>query len=569
MSEESDQKQYDSISFYLNNITEGNLRDLIGQNICDAIVNYNIYINKIQVNYVEILENKYGKYLLFEKSVFAKLIIFLPDKKVKEIAESVGMKFKNIDNVREKIILKGFGYKSYEFSKTIIAVLNLDPNNYFPDPIDVIGDFDSKIIPKYRLHNYQKNIKDLVVKNLLNPRFTDRMLIHMPTGSGKTKTAMEISSDYLRCKSVLGGFDKKVFIIWLAHSKELCDQALETFVNTWELRGDYEIDIFRLYGDNHYDEKILEVDRAFLFVGFQKFNAMITSKNPIQRKIKEKILNSINLVIVDEAHKSLASTYEKSIKLLTENSAGVQLIGLTATPGRSSNTEDGENNYLAEFFNSTKIGMVNDYGIPIANPINYLQDLEVLAKIDREVLMSDVQIKLTEKELKDLKIYGDEKLGRILNDLASNPGRNKIIIDKIRALMDKNESTLIFACNVEHCIILQTLLKATGIESGTILSSTAKIDRENSISKFKSGKLKVIINYGVLTTGFDAPILNALIIARPTSSLVLYSQMVGRALRGKFNGGNEINKLIDVMDNFNLGDESQMFNFYDEIWNNT
>jgi DNA repair protein RadD len=569
MSDESDQKQFDSISIYLKNITEGNLRDLIGQNICDAIVNYNIYINKIQVDYVEILENKYGKYLLFEKSVFSKLIIFLPEKKIKEIAQVFGLKFKDTDDAREKIIIKGFGYKTFEFSKTIISVLNLDPDEYLPNPTEVIDEFDNKVKPNFSLHNYQKNIKDVVVKNLLNPRFTDRMLVHMPTGSGKTKTAMEISSDYLRCKSVLGGFDKKVFIIWLAHSKELCDQALETFVNTWRLRGDYEIDIFKLYGDNDYDEKILDTDRAFLFVGFQKFNAMIASKNPLQRKIKEKILNSINLVIVDEAHKSLASTYEKSIKLLTENSAGIQLIGLTATPGRSSNTEDGENNFLAEFFNSTKIGMVDDFGIPIENPINFLQELEILAKIDREVLMSDVQIKLTEKELKDLRLYGDEKLGKILNDLASNPGRNKIIIDKIRELIDKNDSTLIFACNVEHCIILQTLLKATGIESGTILSSTAKIDRENSILKFKSGELKVLINYGVLTTGFDAPILNALIIARPTSSLVLYSQMVGRALRGKFNGGNERNKLIDVMDNFHLGNESQMFNFYDEIWNNT
>jgi hypothetical protein len=53
---------YESISLYLKNITEGNLRDLIGQNICDAIVNFNIYINKLHIDYGEILENKYGKY---------------------------------------------------------------------------------------------------------------------------------------------------------------------------------------------------------------------------------------------------------------------------------------------------------------------------------------------------------------------------------------------------------------------------------------------------------------------------------------------------------------------------
>ncbi len=155
-----------------------------------------------------------------------------------------------------------------------------------------------------------------------------------------------------------------------------------------------------------------------------------------------------------------------------------------------------------------------------------------------------------------------------MSNLAGNPGRNRIIINKVRELFDKNESILIFACNVEHCIILQTLLKASGMDSGTILSSTSKFERETSIKKFKSDELKILINYGVLTTGFDAPNLNSLIIARPTSSIVLYSQMVGRALRGPKNGGNTVNKLIDLRDNFDLGNESQMFNFYDEIWIN-
>jgi superfamily II DNA or RNA helicase len=182
--------------------------------------------------------------------------------------------------------------------------------------------------------------------------------------------------------------------------------------------------------------------------------------------------------------------------------------------------------------------------------------------------MTDVEIILSEKQIRNLKLFGDEKLSEILNDLAGNPIRNKIIIEKVRELFELNESILIFACNVEHCIILQTLLKASGINAGTVLSSTSKIDRETSITEFKSGNLKVLINYGVLTTGFDAPKLNSLIIARPTSSIVLYSQMVGRALRGPKNGGNSINKLIDLRDNFNLGNESHMFNFYDEIWNN-
>lgn len=564
----SDNKQYKELKVYLKNITEGTLRELIGQGICDAIVHYNLYINNLQVDYIEILENKFGKNILFEKNVFIKIIIFLNDKKVKEIADYNKIVYRDIDDAREKIINKSFGYRNFDFSISVINILELDKNKYLPEQIEFEDTFESKIKPNYHLHEYQKNLKDAVIQNLLNTSFTNRMLVHMPTGAGKTKTAMEIASDYLRCKSVLGGHEKNVFVVWLAHSKELCEQALETFQNTWRIRGDYEIDTFKLFGDAEYSDEILKSERAFIFVGFQKFNAMLNSSNELQEKIKNKILQNIKLVIVDEAHKSLASTYEKAINLLSKSSAGVQLIGLTATPGRSSDQADGENNFLAEFFNSTKIRMIDNFGVPIENPISYLQDLEVLAKIDRFELMTDVQIKLSEQQIKNLKLYGDERLGEILRNLAGNPARNKIIIDKVRELFDNNESILIFACNVEHCIILQTLLKASGIDSGTILSSTSKFERETSIYKFKSGELKVLINYGVLTTGFDAPKLNSLIIARPTSSIVLYSQMVGRALRGPKNGGNIINKLIDLRDNFDLGNESQMFNFYDEIWNN-
>ena len=553
---------------YLEKIPSGRLRILVGQDICDAIVDYNIYINNLNVNYAEILQNKYGKNILFDKAVFRELLIYLDDKFIKEIAAKNNIKGKNTEDIRETLATKSFGHKNFSFSESIISVLDIEKDLYLPPQFEVLDEFEKILKPNYHLHDYQKNLKDKTIQLLLNPNYTDRMLIHMPTGAGKTKTAMEIASDYLRCKSVLGGFDNSGYVLWLAHSKELNDQALESFSNTWRLRGDYHIDMFRIYGDHEYPVEILESERAFVFVGFQKFNAMINSRNSLQNKIKNRILEKVKLVIVDEAHKSLASTYGTAINLLTKTVRGTQLIGLTATPGRSSDHDNSDNNHLAYFFNSTKIGLVDDLGIPIPEPIRFLQDRGVLAKIEREVLITDVQLKLSEKEIKDLKIFGDEKLSKILGDLSKNPARNKLIIDKANLSVQNGESVLIFACNVEHCIILQTLLKALGIESGTILSTTTKIDREDSIKRFKTNELKVLINYGVLTTGFDAPNLNTLIIARPTTSIVLYSQMVGRALRGLMNGGHEQNKLIDLIDNFDLGNESEMFGFYDEIWNN-
>jgi superfamily II DNA or RNA helicase len=452
------------------------------------------------------------------------------------------------------------------FSLTIIEQLELNKEFYLPNQTEIIDNYVQTIFPLYNLHDYQKRIKDKSIQILLNPSYSNRLLIHMPTGAGKTKTAMELISDYFRCKTILGGFDTSGFVIWLAHSKELNDQALDSFNNTWKLRGDSKVDVFKLYGDNDYTENILQSESAIIFIGFQKFNSMIKSNNHLAKSIKKRILDKVKLVIVDEAHKSLATTYESALNLLTNSNAGVQLVGLTATPGRSSSETGVDNNHLAYFFNSQKISLIDEIGVKIDNPISYLQNMGVLARIEREELITDVQLELSEAEIRDLKIFGDDKLKKILSSLSKNPARNKLIIDKVKELFLLGDSILIFACSVEHCIILQTLLNLENIEAATILGSTSKFERELSISNFKNDKLKVLINYNVLTTGFDAPNLNSLIIARPTTSIVLYSQMVGRALRGKENGGNEKNKIVDLKDNFIIGTESDMFEYHEEFW---
>jgi len=545
---------------------DGVARRLIGQNICDAIISYTFNSENVKINYSEVLYSKYGNHIFLEKNIFKSLILFLPASTVYQIAENTGITYQNDEEARQQIIKLGFGFHNYNFSTTVLSILGLSVDDFLPDSEPIDEPYSSQIEPSYKLHRYQKNIKDKTVQYLLSTEHSNRLLIHMPTGAGKTKTAMEILCDYFRSRSVLGGFDKSVFVVWLAHSKELCDQAFDTFSNTWKLRGDTEINAFKLYGDYGFDDKIIESDKAIIFVGFQKFNALLNSKNLTNQKLRKAILDNVKLVIVDEAHKSLATTYENTIRTLTDSYAGVQLLGLTATPGRTASHQDFENDMLSHFFNSTKIGLIDDFGIDIENPIEYLQNLGVLAEIEREELMTDIQIQIAEKEFKDLRIFGDDKLERILKDLSINPSRNKLIIEKIKTLYEEGDSILIFACGVEHCVILQCLLNFHNIESQIIIGSSSKIEREKNIKRFKNGDLKILINYGVLSTGFDAPNLNTLIITRPTTSLVLYSQMVGRALRGPLNGGNKKNKLIDLKDNWNLGSESKMFDFYNNLW---
>jgi len=79
--------------------------------------------------------------------------------------------------------------------------------------------------------------------------------------------------------------------------------------------------------------------------------------------------------------------------------------------------------------------------------------------------------------------------------------------------------------------------------------------------------LKILVNYGVLTTGFDAPSIEAVIIARPTTSVVLYSQMLGRGLRGTKMGGTKDCTIIDVNDNIaNMPDSSNAYMFFNTFF---
>ena len=87
------------------------------------------------------------------------------------------------------------------------------------------------------------------------------------------------------------------------------------------------------------------------------------------------------------------------------------------------------------------------------------------------------------------------------------------------------------------------------------------------IEQFRSGEIRVLCNFGVLTTGFDAPKIDVLCIARPTTSIVLYSQMLGRGLRGPAIGGTERCQVIDVKDNIiGIPELDELYEWFDEYY---
>jgi superfamily II DNA or RNA helicase len=422
------------------------------------------------------------------------------------------------------------------------------------------------------LHDYQKNIKDNIVRNLLFGRKNAKMLVHMPTGSGKTKTAIEAILDFIRVSLRLA--EDGGTIVWFAHSKELCEQAYQTFKSIWKYKGDYPINAYKYFGDTSADElsKCKEDKASIVFCGFQKFNSILSSK-PAEAELfelKHFFHTNTKLVVVDEAHKSLATTYKKAIEF-TNTMPNCRLLGLTATPGRSNYIEgDNQNDGLADFFGNNIISICHKDGSKMEDPLTYLQEKKVLAKIIFEELDFNLDLKKLGYDTKKISSFNKEKdlSDTELDLIATDPERNAIIISKIKECYNAQESTLVFACTKDHCIILQRLLKLYDIESVVILGETNKDIRSDAISRFKKNDLKILINYGVLSTGFDAPNLNSLIMARPTNSIVLYSQIVGRALRGKNNGGNDTNKIITIKDNMiGFPDPNFMFSYWNEFWN--
>jgi DNA repair protein RadD len=547
-----------------NKVSSKHLQQILGGALYNGLVNYQSQYSITQFDNAELLLRGLGMQSIFNREFqnFVIRFVFL-DQQIVELANILKIQFESNILTRENILKKN----KKRLGLGLLEYLNLDKDDF--TDVDLVVDYekkDSLIQPdksKYlSLHNYQKQIKDRIVLNLLDQiQPNRRMLVHMPTGSGKTKTCMEAIVDFLRTRL----FNEGV-VLWFANSTELCNQSYETLVSTWENKGDYELPVFKIFGENDANEDIFNFKKAVIFIGFQKFQSILNSKKEFDIKIRKHISTNTQLVVIDEAHKSLAKTYEKAINYVSKM-PNCRVIGLTATPGRSSNVNDLSNKFLSDYFNNNIIKIEDEFGQALDNPLEYLQNNKVLAKIDHNPIKVNFD-EFTADEI--IKIIESGELDESqIEKVVESPIRNKIIIDEVvKSLENPNRDLiLIFACSTSHCILLQKLLELNQIKSEVVLAETPTKLRNKYISDFKKGELKVLINFGVLTTGFDAPKLKTLILARHTTSIILYSQMVGRALRGPKNGGNEINYVVDLVDNFTkLGNPDQLFTYWEDFW---
>ena len=538
------------------NLTREDLQTIIGEKHLDSIRELIPYIDKELIRHpndiyekdvlIKILVSFFGQDAFYKKEFRKKILSRLSEKDIRVLATLLGISHSNTSFLDLAESISNFSWGDNESTKTIVRFLKL-PDNYIPIPPSEEPNKETVLrseVPLRTLKDYQFDICQKANDKLKHP--FQRFLIQMPTGSGKTRTAIEVICDYLNKHP-----NKSV--IWLVHSEELCEQAVECFNDIWSHLGFFEMDVIRLWGKH---PPILPQKASFIVAGFPKLHS-VSQKDPTFLNELSKIAG---MVIVDEAHTSIAPTHNQIIKSLIRT--GAPLIGLTATPGRSSSIDDSESQELADLYFGDKLSI--DSGEETV--FTYLKQKGILAHVLREPIQMDKIYRLSNDELTYLK----KNLNfspKFLELLSLDAARNIEIINTLRKEHSDGHKILFFGCDVAHSKRICAALNYLGIAAEHLDSTTRRDRRKHILNEFRGHKLRIICNFGILTTGFDDPKTDVIMVARPTLSVVLYSQMIGRGLRGPAMGGTEHCKIIDIIDNIeNYEGVDLLYNYFDNYW---
>jgi superfamily II DNA or RNA helicase len=394
------------------------------------------------------------------------------------------------------------------------------------------------------LHEFQGDIK-AEFRRVLNGEGGLRGLLSLPTGAGKTRVAVEALVDAVREEHFSGP------ILWIAQTDELCEQAVQTWSYVWRSIGPRgRLNISRLWAANEAEP----IDE-----GTQVVVATIAKLQGCFDQESYAWLSRPTCVVVDEAHGSITPSFTALLEWL-EMSRGrdrCPLIGLTATPFRGVSEEETKRLVARYGRRRLDIDALGD------DPYGKLQDMGVLARV-RHDLLGGAEIELTETELDQLRrtrLVPSSVGDRVATDTL----RNNILLESIVNL-PADWPILLFAASVDHAQTLAALLSLEGISAAPISANTEPGARRHYIEHFRTGGLRVLTNYGVLTQGFDAPAIRAVYVARPTFSPNLYQQMIGRGLRGPLNGGKEECLIVNVADNVRQYGEELAFRQFEYLW---
>ena len=409
------------------------------------------------------------------------------------------------------------------------------------------------------LHPYQDRIAHNLIRMLRSSYAgVRRGLISLPTGSGKTRVAVQGIVDAIREGAYTGG------VLWIADRDELCEQAVEAWRQVWSNRGVQAapVRISRLWKGQKNPAPV--AGQHVIVASIQTLYRRIPRLND-----NDELLSDFRLVVFDEAHRSIAPTFTRTMRQLgltyRRKADEPFLLGLTATPYRGHNAAETER--LARRYSQNRLDS-GVFGSDNAEDVTReLQAMRVLAQADHRIIEGG-RFSLRDDELRQMR---DERLPwlprRLEFDIAADRERTTRIIAAYNThIRDHDWPTLIFATSVDHAKTLAALLDMSGVKARSVDSGTNSSIRRKVVEDFRNQRIAVLVNYGIFQEGFDAPKTRAIMVARPVYSPNLYFQMIGRGLRGPLNGGNERCLILNVRDNIVNYEERLAFTELDWLW---
>ncbi len=342
----------------------------------------------------------------------------------------------------------------------------------------------------YKLRGYQQEAVDSAVKYFRKKQ--DPAVIVLPTGAGKSLVIAEMAK-------IANGR-----VLVLAHVKELVEQNHKKYESYGLDGGIYSAGLNRK-----------EVTQKVIFGSIQSV-----------AKAKDNFFKDFNLLIIDECHRvSLEeqTQYIQVVKKLKANNDKMFTLGLTATPYRLG---------LGWIYNYSHDGSVKTKQERFFKQCVYELSLEYMIRNKYLTAPVKVNIPVTSYDFSELtqknKMYTISEVQELLNKQRRlTPLIIKNIID-ITLSYDR-KGVMIFSSTVKHAKEILGYLPEQ--QAGIILGDTPEQDRDEIIESFKNKEFKYLVNVSVLTTGFDAPHVDLIAILRPTESVSLYQQIIGRGLR--------------------------------------
>lgn len=351
------------------------------------------------------------------------------------------------------------------------------------------------------LYPYQKEAVKLIIDELSRYEQNVNVLFQLPTGGGKTIIFSQIAKHFVEEKN------KRVLI--LTHRIELCRQT-STVLDSLNVKNKLITAEVKSVDDQ--DE-------------FPCFTAMVETLN---NRLSEdpSFINNIGLVIVDEAHYN-------SFRKIFQYFEDVNILGVTATP------------------------LSSNRNLPLKDNYNHLVVGHSIKNLIENGYLSKANTFSFNVNLKGLKIgvHGDYTVSSIEQVYSSGVIQQRLLTSYQE--VSEGKKTLIFNAGILSSRSVEQLFLKSGYKIKHLDSTFSKEERHDTLKWFKETPNAILTSVGILTTGFDEPSVETIILNRATRSLTLYHQMIGRGSRVWKN-----NKEFNIID---LGNNAQRLGFWDDI----